>query len=356
MNESGGGARAPAGDGAWAVAAGPGGLALGEGLALAAAEAAGPAVSFEKGPWRPPREVAPPDYRSAGTRLSQYSEEMARLILARLEAGESLAGICRSEGMPHRTTVRLWLNREPGFAERYRRMREAVWKGEVAHEQALYRERTAARAARRARGVGRRGGSALRFSQAAADEILARIAAGEGVARICRDAHLPCAATVYAWMKKRPDFARAHAEARAVQADVLFDEAREVALAATPATVAVARLQFDVIRWMAARLAPRKYGVKLELLADAAPDAAPEPEGLGAGEAALGPAGPNEERTYMAGKVRVTIRPYAWDEGHALGYAKARAEARAEIERLRAAAGMAGEMAGAVAPCPSSRP
>jgi dsRNA-specific ribonuclease len=48
----------------------------------------------------------------------------------------------------------------------------------------------------------------------------------------------------------------------------------------------------------------------------------------------LGPAGHNEERTFMHGKVRVTIRPYAWDEGHSLGYAKAKAEAKAEIERL----------------------
>jgi hypothetical protein len=47
--------------------------------------------------------------------------------------------------------------------------------------------------------------------------------------------------------------------AREMQGDYLFDEVRDVALAATRETVPVARLRFDVNRWQASRLAPRKY-------------------------------------------------------------------------------------------------
>jgi hypothetical protein len=48
-----------------------------------------------------------------------------------------------------------------------------------------------------------------------------------------------------------------------MMADVLFDEAREVALAATPEDVWVGRLKFDVIRWMTATLRPRKFCPKV---------------------------------------------------------------------------------------------
>jgi hypothetical protein len=58
-----------------------------------------------------------------------------------------------------------------------------------------------------------------------------------------------------------------------MQADYLFDEAREVALAA-PKTVWIERLRFDVIRWQTARLAPRKY---CERLVVANVEAEPEP-------------------------------------------------------------------------------
>jgi hypothetical protein len=65
--------------------------------------------------------------------------------------------------------------------------------------------------------------------------------------------------TVLGWARKIPEFAEAYAEARRIAADYLFDEAREVARAATPGTIRVDRLKFDVIRWQAARIAPRKY-------------------------------------------------------------------------------------------------
>jgi hypothetical protein len=48
--------------------------------------------------------------------------------------------------------------------------------------------------------------------------------------------------------------------AREMQAHGRFDLAWEIACAARPADVEVARLQVRVIRWQASRLAPRKYG------------------------------------------------------------------------------------------------
>lgn len=70
---------------------------------------------------------------------------------------------------------------------------------------------------------------------------------------------MPVTGTVYEWLRNHDDFARLYRRARRMQADVLADRAWEIAQAATPETLKVARLQFDVIRWRATRVAPKAY-------------------------------------------------------------------------------------------------
>ena len=52
--------------------------------------------------------------------------------------------------------------------------------------------------------------------------------------------------------------------AREAQADKLFKECLEIADKATPENVSVARLQVDTRKWAAARVAPKKYGDRVE--------------------------------------------------------------------------------------------
>ena len=52
------------------------------------------------------------------------------------------------------------------------------------------------------------------FSKSLSDAILARVRQGESVAAICRDPEMPCAATVYGWVRGRPEFGAAFAETR----------------------------------------------------------------------------------------------------------------------------------------------
>ena len=58
-------------------------------------------------------------------RPSIYTAEIAAEICQRMEAGESVRSICRSEDMPDEATVRLWAreNRE-GFSAQYARAME----------------------------------------------------------------------------------------------------------------------------------------------------------------------------------------------------------------------------------------
>lgn len=56
-------------------------------------------------------------------RPTSRTTEIDTAILARLAAGETLRGICKSPGMPINSVVIGWCNADPVFAERYARAR-----------------------------------------------------------------------------------------------------------------------------------------------------------------------------------------------------------------------------------------
>lgn len=60
----------------------------------------------------------------AGGRPSIYTDEIATEITLRLSEGESLAKICRDEGMPGKATVWRWLREREAFRADYTRARE----------------------------------------------------------------------------------------------------------------------------------------------------------------------------------------------------------------------------------------
>jgi len=119
------------------------------------------------------------------------------------------------------------------------------------------------------------------FSQVAADEICTRIAKGESLRAICADEEagwLPTATTVHRWLndKDRADFREQYARARDAQADFYVDQIIEIADAPNATVNAKTgepevrdaqrdRLRVDARKWVAARLAPKKYGERLEL-------------------------------------------------------------------------------------------
>ena len=106
------------------------------------------------------------------------------------------------------------------------------------------------------------------FSEALAAEICRRLADGELLGDICRPARMPSRDTVRRWQGENGPFRDRYAVARDQQADALADEAIHIARNAAADTVAVCRLQIDTIKWLIAKIAPRRYGEKV------APDAA----------------------------------------------------------------------------------
>jgi len=131
------------------------------------------------------------------------------------------------------------------------------------------------------------------FSAELALEICERIAAGESVRAITADDHMPAERTVYRWLAARAEFCQQYARAREAQADALVDQIIAIADAPLIGTVTTekevvcdgvlapttetrtsdavdrSKLMVDARKWAAAKLAPKKYGNKLELSGDA---------------------------------------------------------------------------------------
>jgi hypothetical protein len=119
------------------------------------------------------------------------------------------------------------------------------------------------------------------YSDEIAETICQRIAGGQGLVEICRDEAMPHRSTVFRWLAKDAGFRDRYAQAREAQADYFGDEILEIADNAAndwmlrqqgEDTVEVAnhdhiarsRLRVDSRKWLMSKLAPKKYGDKVE--------------------------------------------------------------------------------------------
>ena len=121
-------------------------------------------------------------------------------------------------------------------------------------------------------------GRSLGYSAEIAETICERLINGESLRAICADPRMPAKATVFRWLARNQEFRRSYALARECQAEDLAFEILEIAddssrdyVKKTGADDKVAwvfykehfarqRLKIKALKWMLARMAPRKYG------------------------------------------------------------------------------------------------
>jgi hypothetical protein len=127
-------------------------------------------------------------------------------------------------------------------------------------------------------------GRPSKFTQQLADEICERIATtARGIDFLCEsDAKLPSARTVHRWLNEHDGFRQSYLRARERQADLLFDECLEIAddvsndtkivggedyerEVANTEWISRSKLRVDTRMRMAGKLAPKKYGERLDL-------------------------------------------------------------------------------------------
>lgn len=130
------------------------------------------------------------------------------------------------------------------------------------------------------------------YSDEMAGVICARLVEGRSLRSICKDADVPSIATVMVWLRERPAFQARYALAREAQADAIADEILDISDDGTNDWVERARkdgsteivldaehvqrsrLRIDARKWLAAKMAPKKYG-DVQKHEHSGPDGAP---------------------------------------------------------------------------------
>jgi hypothetical protein len=118
------------------------------------------------------------------------------------------------------------------------------------------------------------------------DRVLERIASGESVKAICVDPDMPAEKTIYSHLEKDEAFAQRYTRAREAQMDHYAEEILEIAddssrdyiekqnsdcttyKAFDAEHVNRSRLRVDSRKWLMSKLAPKKYGDKVQVGGD----------------------------------------------------------------------------------------
>ncbi len=132
--------------------------------------------------------------------------------------------------------------------------------------------------------TGKKRGRPSKYTKKLAARICERIADGEPLRSVCRDAAMPDKSTVLRWLcnDENAEFRDQYAYAREMQADGLFDEALEIADDVSDdwtedkdgkkvfdhEHVQRSRLRVDTRKWAAGKLAPKVYGDKMQHTGD----------------------------------------------------------------------------------------
>jgi len=119
------------------------------------------------------------------------------------------------------------------------------------------------------------------FTQEMADLICERMADGQSLRAICVDDEMPSRAAIFRWLAANEAFRDQYARACEIRTDELFDQMLEIADTPKVGTKTVSkatvleiteadmiehrRLQVETRKWALAKMAPKKYGDKLDL-------------------------------------------------------------------------------------------
>lgn len=121
-------------------------------------------------------------------------------------------------------------------------------------------------------------GAPTKYTEALADEICDRIVNGQSLNKMCPEIGISIR-SVWHWLEDYPDFLRKYARARSIQADVLADEildisrekqvevkyqGEDITLDLSATIVQDKKVRIDANKWYASKLAPKKYGERLD--------------------------------------------------------------------------------------------
>lgn len=124
------------------------------------------------------------------------------------------------------------------------------------------------------------GGRPSDYTEELCDRICAELAEGKSLRTVCIPDEMPSTVTVFAWMRKHPEFLNRYARAKEESADALFEETIDIADDGTNdwmtdndkdnagyklngENIQRSRLRVDTRKWMMSKMRPKKYGDKI---------------------------------------------------------------------------------------------
>lgn len=124
------------------------------------------------------------------------------------------------------------------------------------------------------------------YNEAFRDAFCERVAAGESVRSICRDDDYPEMKTIFRWLSKHEDFRHLYDKAKEMAMMAMAEEIMDIADDGRNDTyvdeegrprvdtdvIQRSRLRVDTRKWLMSKLAPKKYGDKVDLNHGAQPD------------------------------------------------------------------------------------
>lgn len=119
------------------------------------------------------------------------------------------------------------------------------------------------------------------YTQEIGDKICAELASGKSLRTVCKAEGMPSTVTVFAWLRKYPDFLSQYAKAKEEAADAWAEEILDIAddgsndwmesnnpenpgWRANGEAIQRSRLRVDTRKWIASKLKPKRYGEKVE--------------------------------------------------------------------------------------------
>jgi len=187
---------------------------------------------------------------------------MGKLILARIQEGETVKEIAASEGMPSYATIYRWTHVIPEFGRDWRALRALMARQAVAAMDERAKGQVVWRAQmRKLEGRPPRDWVSRRTSYTLekGDEVCFAIVEGAALSEVVRRPGMPSAKVVYTWLRTQPEFRRQYRLACEVRADLFRDMALETVGVCTEATVRDAKRRLRELEGRIGRMAPRKW-------------------------------------------------------------------------------------------------
>lgn len=115
-----------------------------------------------------------------------------------------------------------------------------------------------------------KGGRPSIYSQEIADRIVSELADGKSLVKICEAADMPGRRTVLDWQERDDAFRSRCARARVEGADLAFDQMADIERDVLSGKIEAhaGRCVLSSMQWRLSKLAPRRFGDKLEISGD----------------------------------------------------------------------------------------